>query len=94
MADQSDPQRNLELAALADRIGLLMAGELDQYQAHHGVRPDCLLIAVHGPDIETAFDAADFEILCEAMGDVVADWIEDGLVTINDSEEPPAPRVQ
>jgi hypothetical protein len=88
-----EPERNPQLAALVDRIEQMIKAELDQYEAREGVRPEYLLLAMHGLDVETIGAALDHNNLFDAMSDLSAEWVEQGLVEFADLDaEPASPR--
>ena len=86
--------RDPVFAALVDDIGNLIDAKLDQHQISQGKRPQYLLICLDADMLETVAEISDHDRLFDAMTEISAEWVEEGLVEIDDSEEPPAPRIQ
>lgn len=83
--------RNPALAALTDRINAMIDRELDAYQATHGARPQHLLLLTQGLDMEVAQHATCYDDMLDAMTEIAANWVENGLVDLDEAPTP-APR--
>ena len=85
-----DDARNPELEALAEVIthGILREINL-RWKAKP--LPNFLLILTFGDKMEMSYATDDHDALFDAMTDVSATWIEDGLVHLEVDENPDTP---
>lgn len=85
-----DEDRNPELAALSDVITDGVLREIN-LRWKGDKPPNFLLILVDGDMMEFSSATDDHEMLCDAMAEIVAKWVEDGHVQIEDDEAPATP---
>ena len=96
MMDNTDEAaRDPVLSALTDRLGNLIDAELDQHQTAHNTRPQYMLIVVDADAMETVAEISDHEMMFDAMAEIGADWLEDGMVAADaDDNGPTSLRIQ
>jgi len=89
-----DSERNPALLALINRIEAAIDTECAAYAAEHGREPDMFLMLADGQDMEMISATDDHNALSDWLETVITDWIEQGLVTVDDDhpliDPPPA----
>lgn len=90
-----DDDRNPELEAMVNQISDFIHAQINAYQAANDTRPQFLLITLDGDMMEFASEISDHDLLFDAMAELGAEWVEQGLVDPDDADaETPASRVQ
>ena len=96
MSDDT-PDRNNHLQQLMDSVVLLIEAQIATQWTEKS-KPDFLLIMVDDDLVETCTCAADHESLFEAMSDVGAEWMAQGLIEpldpLDDADAEPTPPIR
>lgn len=84
-----DDDRNMALAEAVADITEYITSRLAVYADVTGNKPDFYLIAIDGDMAESAVDAQDADMMCDAFAEQVERWVNAGLIAITDSDDEP-----
>lgn len=81
-----DEDRNPQLEAMVNQISDFIHAQINTYEAANETRPQFVLITLDGDMMELASEISDHDLLFDAMAEIGADWVEQGLVEVDDAD--------